>query len=76
MQSLRGSYKVFLDCSGGGAEGVEERWRAGPSARHGRQVAQTHSVAKSDIFIGCKQCEWCVRGGARHFLDKGRKGGV
>ena len=43
---------------GGAGGGVQERWRAPTSCRHGRQVARRHSVAKSDIFIRCKQCVW------------------
>ena len=67
--------KCSCEWRGGGAGGVEERWRARPSAWHGRQVAQTHSVAKSDIFIGCKQCWGCVGEGLDIFYCRGCKGG-
>ena len=75
VQGFGGRFKAFLQLRGGGAGGVEERWRAGPSAQHGRQVAQTHSVAKSDIFIGCKQCWGCVGEGLDIFEGGGYKGG-
>ena len=74
VQGFGGRFKAFLQCRGGGAGGVEERWRAGASAQHGRQVAQTHSVAKSDIFIGCKQCGGVREDGLDIFEGRGGKG--
>ena len=75
VQGFGGGFKAFLQLRGGGAGGVEERWRAGPSAQHGRQVAQTHSVAKSDIFIGCKQCGGVWGEGLGIFEGRRGKGG-